>query len=73
MPLPPPIDVQALEALVGIALADFTDAVTEVGGVVRVVSVDGEARMVTLDYSPRRVNVAVSGPNQAVVSIEGLG
>lgn len=73
MPLPPPLDPAEFETVLGSALEAFTAAVSAAGGTVRVVSVDGHPRPVTLDYSPTRVNVAVSGPTSVVVQIVGVG
>lgn len=73
MPLPPPLDPAEFAPMIGASLDEFSVAVSEAGGAVRVVSVDGESRAVTLDYAPTRVNVAVAGPASVVVEIVGVG
>ena len=59
--LPGVIDVAALEPFVGLTLEEFTIAVEEVGGTVRVVEEDGVELVITDDYRTDRVNVAVEG------------
>ena len=69
--LPELIDVAALKPFVGLTLEEFTVAVEEVGGTVRVVEEDGVELVVTDDYRTDRVNVAVDGG--VVTRIVGAG
>ena len=59
--LPQAIDVAALEPFVGLTLEEFTVAVEDLGGMVRVVEEDGVDLEREADYRPNRVNVAVDG------------
>ena len=69
--LPGTIDVAALEPFVGLTLEEFTAAVEDLGGSVRVVVEDGVDLVVTDDYRTDRVNVAVEGG--VVTGIIGAG
>jgi len=69
--LPGTIDVAALEPFVGLTLEEFTAAVEDLGGSVRVVIEDGVDLVVTDDYRTDRVNVAVEGG--VVTGIIGAG
>jgi hypothetical protein len=54
-----PIDAADAEVLVGLTLADAEAEADERGWSVRTARLDGEDLMLTEDYSPTRVNVAV--------------
>ena len=69
--LPGLIDVAALEQFIGLTLEEFTVAVEELGGTVRVVVEDGVDLVVTDDYRTDRVNVAIEGG--VVIGVIGAG
>ena len=59
----------ATSTLVGLSEADAAEAATANGWTMRVVRIDGEDLVVTADFSPSRVNVAIeSGTVTAVIS-----
>jgi hypothetical protein len=58
---PAAIDVSKPDSLVGLPVEDVQAACKEAGVRCRVVEVDGEAMIVTLDYSLDRLNFKVAG------------
>lgn len=57
--------------LVGMNYADARAAVQELGVALRVTIEDGQPQIVTMDWNPSRINVAVEG--EKITSFEGLG
>jgi hypothetical protein len=68
---PEPFDTSVLESSVGASLSEFTLAAESLGATVRVTERDGESLIVTADYQPNRVNVAVEG--DTVTDIKSVG
>ena len=73
---PPAIDPELFDAtqvepFLGLPLADFTARAEELGASVRVVEQDGEQLPATMDYSPSRINVSMTG--DVVVGIVNVG
>lgn len=66
-----PIDIADAEILVGRSLADAEAEAERRGWTVRVARLDGEDLMLTEDYSPTRVNVAVEA--DLVVEVVSIG
>lgn len=58
-------------AIVGLSQRDAQARAQQAGCAVRVVSVDGEGRPVTDDYSPQRINVSVL--DGRVATVDGIG
>ncbi len=50
-------DAAFLASLVGLTLAEATKKVEAAGFTIRIASVDGKPRALTMDYSPQRINV----------------
>jgi hypothetical protein len=59
------VDVEPLQGSVGKTLAEFTADAEALGLSVRIVEQDGVALAVTMDFSPTRVNVAVTGEGES--------
>ena len=58
-PAPSPTGTVATEAVIGLTVDQATTWATANNYTVRVIEVDGEARMVTSDYNPNRINLVV--------------
>jgi hypothetical protein len=70
--LPAPVDAaEAQTALVGLTVDEATKVAEGNGWTVRVSTLDGEAQMLTDDYSPTRVNVAVTAG--VVTGVDSIG
>ena len=62
MDLPPAPDAAAvLAALKGLTQAQAEAKATAAGYTVRIASVDGQPRALTMDYSPSRINLDITG------------
>jgi hypothetical protein len=66
-----PVDAADAEVLVGLTLAEAEDEAARRGWSVRVARLDGEDLMLTEDYSPTRINVAVE--DDVVVEVLFVG
>lgn len=70
MPDPVSIDV-ATKLLVGLSVDEATKVADGNGWTVRISTLDGEAQMLTADYSPLRINLNVQGG--VVLAIDSVG
>ena len=62
MELPPTPDAAAvLAALKGLTQEQAEAKVTAAGYTIRIASVDGQPRALTMDYSPSRINLDITG------------